>query len=135
MKNNIRQMVGVNLNIPLFNGWQSQYAVKQAKINLAQQELSQYNTELTLKQTVYKAHNDALNSIQKYNAAKRAEDAAKRALDFARKRYELGLTSTVDLLVTQNTEYATAANLVNAKYNLIFKLKVIDFYLGKELKL
>jgi outer membrane protein len=135
MKNNIRQLVGLNLNIPLFNGWQSQFAVKQARINLAQQELAQYNVELTLKQSVYKAHNDALNAIQRYNAAKRAEDAAKRALDFARKRYELGLTSTVDLLVTQNTEYASAANLVNAKYNLIFKLKVIDFYLGNELKL
>ncbi|MCF8451152.1 MAG: TolC family protein [Taibaiella sp.] len=135
MRNNIRHSVVLNLNIPLFNSWQSQYAVRQARINLAQQELSQYSAELTLKQNVYKAHNNALNSIQKYNAAKRAEDAAKRALDFASKRYELGLTSTVDLLVTQNTEFATAANLISAKYDLIFKLKVIDYYMGKELKL
>ena len=61
-------------------------------LSLAQQQLAEYDTELKLKQNVYKAHNDALNSIQKYNAAKRADDAAKRALDFARKRYDLGLT-------------------------------------------
>ncbi len=134
-KNNVRQSLMLNLNIPLFNSWQSQYAVRQARINLAQQELSEYSAELVLKQNVYKAHNNALSSIQKYNAAKRAGDAAKRALDFAKKRYELGLTSTVDLLVTQNTEFAAAANLVSAKYDLIFKLKVIDYYLGKELKL
>jgi outer membrane protein len=133
--NNLRQMVFLNLNIPIANGWQQQYAVRQAKINLAQQQWNEYNAELTLKQNVYKAHNNAMNSIQKYYAAKRAADAAHRAMEFASKRYDLGLTSTVDLLVTKNTDFAAAANLVSAKYDLIFKLKVIDYYLGKELKL
>ncbi len=133
--NNFRQSVFLSLNIPILNGWQSQYAVRQAKINLAQQQLNEYNAELTLKQNVYKAHNNAINSIQKYYAAKRADDAAKRALDFAKKRYDLGLTSTVDLLVTENSEFAAASNMLSAKYDLIFKLKVIDYYLGKELKL
>jgi outer membrane protein len=128
MSDNFRQTVALTLNIPILNGWQSQYSIKQAKINLQQQELLQYNAELTLKQNVYKAHNNAMGSIQKYYAAK-------RALDFATKRYELGLTSTVDLLVTQNQAYAAEASLISAKYDLIFKLKVIDYYLGKELKL
>ncbi len=135
LNNNFRQTVFLGVNIPIFNGWQSQYAVRQAKINLAQSQLNEYNAELTLKQNVYKAHNNALNSMQKYYAAKRADDAAKRALDFAKKRYDLGLTSTVDLLVTQNSAFNASANLINAKYDLIFKLKVVDYYLGKELKL
>jgi outer membrane protein len=135
LNNNIRQSVFLNMNVPIFNGWQSQYAIRQARINLEQQHWNEYNVELTLKQNVYKAHNNALNSIQKYMAAKRADDAAKRALDFAKKRYDLGLTSTVDLLVTQNSAFAAAANMISAKYDLIFKLKVIDYYLGKELKL
>jgi len=135
LSNNLRQSVFLGLNIPLFNSWQTQYNIRQAKINLSQQQLNEYNAELTLKQNVYKAHNNAMNSIQKYYAAKRADEAAKRALDFARKRYDLGLTSTVDLLVTQNSEFTAASNLISAKYDLIFKLKVIDYYLGKELKL
>ena len=135
LNNNFRQTLALTLNIPILNGWSAQYSVRQAKINLQQQELSRYNTELTLKQNVYKAHNSALNSIQKYYAAKRADAAATRALDFARKRYDLGLTSTVDLLVTQNQAYSAEANLISAKYDLIFKLKVVDYYLGKELKL
>lgn len=135
LNNNLRQSVFLNMNIPIFNGWQSQYAVRQARINLATQQLNEYNAELTLKQNVYKAHNNAINCIQKYYAAKRADEAAQRALDFARKRYDLGLTSTVDLLVTQGQEYTAESNLISAKYNLIFSLKVIDYYLGKELKL
>lgn len=133
--NNLRHSVFLNLNVPLFNGWQTRYNINQAKINLESQRLNEYNAELTLKQNVYKAHNNAVNSVQKFNAAKRASDAAARALDFARKRYDLGLTSTIDLLVTQTTQFNAASNMVIAKYDLIFKLKVIDYYLGKELKL
>lgn len=135
LDNNFRQTVSVSLNIPLFNAWQSQYNVRQAKINMANQELNIRQAELTLKQNVYKAYNDAISSIQKYYAALHAAEAAERAQDFARKRYDLGLTSTVDYLQTQNTQYSAEANLVSAKYDLIFKLKVIDYYLGKELKL
>jgi outer membrane protein len=135
LDNNMRQSVFLSMNVPIFNGWQSQYNVRQAKINLEQSRWSRYSAELTLKQNVYKAHNNAINSIQKYYAAKRAAEAATRAVDFAKKRYDLGLTSTVDLLVIQNQQFAAASNLVSAKYDLIFKLKVIDYYLGKELKL
>jgi outer membrane protein len=135
LANNMRQSVYVGVNIPILNGWQSQYAVRQARINLATQQLNEYSAELTLKQNVYKAHNNAVNAIQKYSAARRADESAKRALDFARKRYDLGLTSTVDLLVTQNNEFTAASNRAIAKYDLIFKLKVIDYYLGKQLKL
>ncbi len=133
--NNLRHSVFVNLNVPIFNGWQVQYNIRQSKINLASQRLNEYNAELTLRQNVYKAENNAVNSVQKFNAAKRAEAAAARALDFAKKRYDLGLTSTVDLLVTQNAQFNAASNLVIAKYDLIFKMKVIDYYLGKEIKL
>ena len=135
LDNNFRQTLSLNLNIPLFNGWQAQYNARQAKINIANQELNITQAELTLKQNVYKAYNDAVNSIQKYYAALHAAQAAERAQDFAKKRYDLGLTSAVDYLITQNTQYSAEANLVSSKYDLIFKLKVIDYYLGKELKL
>lgn len=135
LNNNFRQTVSLNLNIPLFNAWQAQYNTRQAKINIASQELNITQVELTLKQNVYKAYNDARSSIQKYYAALHAAEAAERAQDFAKKRYDLGLTSAVDYLITQNTQYSAEANLVSAKYDLIFKLKVIDYYLGKELKL
>ncbi|MEI8280551.1 MAG: TolC family protein [Bacteroidota bacterium] len=135
LNSNLRQTVTLNLNVPIFNAWQASTAYRQAKINVQSQELNQYQTDLNLKQTVYKAYNDAISSIQKYNAAKHAADAAARALDFAKKRYDMGLTNTIEYLTTQNTNYTAESNLLSAKYDLIFKLKVIDFYLGKELKL
>ncbi|MBA3829594.1 MAG: TolC family protein [Taibaiella sp.] len=135
LDNNFRQSYALQLNLPIFNGWQAQYAVRQARYTLATQQLNEYQAELSLKQNVYKAYNDALNSIQKYYAAVHAADAAGRAQEFARQRYDLGLTTSIDYLVTKNTQYAAETNMLSAKYDLIFKLKVIDYYLGKELKL
>lgn len=135
LENNFRQTISATLNVPLFNGWQTQYQVRQAKLNILTQKLTQYQTELKLKQDVYKAHNDATNAVQKYYAAKRSQEAAQRAFDFAAKRYELGLTNTVEYLSTQNNLYKAEASLLNSKYDLIFKLKVIDYYLGKQLTL
>lgn len=135
LENNFRQTISATLNIPLFNGWQTQFQVRQAKLNILTQELNQYQTELKLKQDVYKAHNDATNAIQKYYASKRSQEAAQRAFDFADKRYELGLTNTIEYLTTQNNLYKAEASLLNSKYDLIFKLKVIDYYLGKQLSL
>lgn len=134
-ENNFRQTVTVGLNFPIFNAWQAQYNVRQAKINILAEELNQDQAQLKLRQDVYKAYNEALSAIQKYYAAGRAQDAAQRAFDFAQKRYTLGLTNTVEYLTTQNTQFVAESNLLSAKYDLIFKLKVIDYYLGKELKL
>lgn len=135
LENNFRQTINFGLNIPIFNSWQAQFNVKQARINMLSQELNKYQTELQLRQDVYKAYNDAYNAIQKYYAAERAVRSSQRAFEFAEKRYELGLTNTVEYLTTQNTQFVSESNLNSAKYDLIFKLKVIDYYLGKELKL
>ncbi|MCC6185574.1 MAG: TolC family protein [Chitinophagaceae bacterium] len=135
LENNFRQTVSATLSIPIFNGWQTQYQVRQAKLNIQTQELNKYQNELKLKQDVYKAHNDASNAIQKYYAAKRSQEAAQRAYDFATTRYELGLTNTLEYLSTLNNLYKADGTLLNSKYDLIFKLKVIDYYLGKQLTL
>lgn len=135
LNTNLRQTVSLNLNIPIFNSWQSQFNLRQAKINYQRQQLNVDQAEITLKQNVYIAYNEAINSVQKYYAAQRANEAAQDALGYAQKRYELGLINTVEYLVTQNTANTSASNLASAKYDLIFKLKVIDYYLGKELKL
>ena len=132
---NLRQTYSINLNIPIFNGWTAQANARQSKISIASQELAKYSTTLKLKQDVYKAVNDARSSLQKYAAAQRAADAANTAFDFGKKRYEVGLNNTVEYLVIQNNQYRADAALVSAKYDLIFRLKVIDYYLGRMLKL
>jgi Outer membrane protein len=58
---------------------------------------------------------------------------AQTGLDFAQERYEKGLIPAIDLLLAQNTAFKANADTASAKYDLIFKLMVIDYYLGRNL--
>lgn len=135
LEGNFRQVIGLNVNIPLFNAWQSQFTYRQARINTQSARLAREGAEITLKQNVYKAHNDAQNARQRYYAARRAADASARALDFATKRYAIGLTNTVEYLVTQTAHFRAESTLQNALFEYIFRVKVLDYYEGKALKL
>ncbi|PSK88873.1 TolC family protein [Taibaiella chishuiensis] len=132
---NFRQTVALSANIPLFNGWSTRTQIAQNRIDMASKGLNLEQTKLKLKQDVYKAYYDAMVAVQKYYAATSAAEASDRAFHFAEKRYELGLMNALELLTTQNNGYKAKSDALSAKYDLIFKLKVIDYYLGKELKL
>ncbi len=132
---NFRQTVALSANIPLFNGWSTRTQIAQNRIDVESKNLNLEQTKLKLKQDVFKAYYDAMAAVQKYYAASSAADASDRAYRFAEKRYELGLMNALELLTTQNNGYKAKSDALSAKYDLIFKLKVIDYYLGKELKL
>ena len=73
--------------------------------------------------------------MQRYSAAEHSNSASQRALGFIQKRYSLGLATTIEYLSVQNNTYTSKSQMLSAKYDLLFKLKVIDYYMGKELKL
>lgn len=133
--NNFRQTVALSLTLPLFNGWSTRTSVNRAKVDVQSKQINMEQTKLKLKQDVYKAYYDAKAAVQKYYAANRAAEASDRAYLYAEKRYELGLMNALELLTTQNNGYKAKSEAISAKYDLLFKLKVIDYYLGKEIKL
>lgn len=135
LRNNFRQTLALSLSIPLFNGLTAKTGLEQAKVDVQQQQLNLERTELQLKQDVYRAYSDARVAVQKYYAAQNAAAAALRAADYANQRYELGLMNAVELLNIQNNSLKAQTDELTAKYDLIFKLKIIDYYLGKELTL
>lgn len=135
LNTNFRQTVALSLSIPLLNGWSARTAVNRARIDVMARETELSQTALKLRQDVYKAYYDATAAVQKYYATARAQEASDRAYDYAQKRYELGLMNAVELLTTQNTSFKAKTDALSAKYDMVFKLKVIDYYLGKEIKL
>ncbi|MBL7766758.1 MAG: TolC family protein [Chitinophagaceae bacterium] len=132
---NIRANAGISLNIPIFNAYTARTNIQKAKIGLVSQQIAMDNDKQKLKQDIYKAYEEARAANQKYQAAKRSEDASKRALDFAIKRYEVGMINTYEYTSTLNSLYNASSSVLSAKYDLIFKLKVLDYYMGNSLKL
>ncbi len=135
LNKNFRQSVGISASVPIFNGSNLRTAWQRSKLTVRQSELQQEQNSFTLKQDIYKAYDDAVASVQKFNANKKIVESSLKAYDFASKRYELGLLSTYDLITTQTTLQQAKSQLLYSQYDYVFKMKLLEFYKGQGLKL
>jgi outer membrane protein len=133
--NNFGQSVGIGLSVPIFNGWQARTGWNRSKLQLKQWELTQELDNMTLKQDIYTAYNDAMTAMQKFNANKKAVETSQKAYDFAQKRYEVALLSTFELITSQNNLQRAKIDMLYAQYDYVFKMKLLEFYKGQGLKL
>ena len=134
-KNNFAQNFGVGLSVPILNGRSARTAWERSKLSVRNLELTKEQADMQLKQDIYQAYVDATAAIQKYNANKKGAEISQKAYDFAQKRYDVGLLSTFDLLMTQNALLTAKTNLLYAQYDYVFKMKLLEFYKGQGLKL
>ena len=127
--------LGFNLSIPIFNGYQISTAVQRAKI---QQDLSKINAKETrnvLRQNVERAYTDARAAAKVLDAAEKQVGALEESFRATEKSYNLGAVNFVDYQVSSNNLFKAKSDLVRAKYDFIFKIKVLDFYLGNPITL
>ncbi len=132
---NIRAGIGLTLNVPILNGLNARNNIQKAKVSLVSEQISYENDQLKLKQDIYTAYEQTVAATQKYQSALRAEASAQKALDFASRRYEIGMISTFEYNATLNTLFNASSSALSAKYDLIFKRKVLDYYMGNPIKL
>lgn len=132
-KNNANKIIGFTLNIPLFNGLQTYTSVKNAKINALNARLSQDLAKQNLYKTVSQAYISAKAALNKYNATKSSVEAASESFKYAQQKFDVGVISAFDFSTSKNRLFAAESNLLQAKYDYIFKLKVLDYYQGKPL--
>ncbi len=133
VNDNFAKAVGFSLNIPLFNGWSVKSNVSRAKLNF---ESARLNAKLTRNNTfksVQQAHADALAAFNKFNAATKSADALQRSFTYTEKKYNAGLLNSLDYITSRNNLTKAQSDLLQAKYDFILKVKVLDFYLGKPL--
>jgi outer membrane protein len=97
--------------------------------------LQQLQSNQTLQSNIYNAYANAISSLEKFNAGIKTVASAQKAYDFATKRYEVGLLSTIDLLTTQNNLQRAKLQQVANQYDYVFKMKVLEFYKGQGIKL
>ncbi|MBA3680835.1 MAG: TolC family protein [Bacteroidetes bacterium] len=131
--NNANKVVGFTLNIPLFNGLQTYTSVKNAKINMLNAQLTQDLAKQNLYKTISQAYISANASLNKYSATKLSVDAANESFKYAQQKFDAGVISAFDFSTAKNRLFAAESNLLQAKYDYIFKLKVLDYYQGKPL--
>ena len=135
LNQNFRQSIGLSVSVPILNGGVLRTAWQRSKLSVKQVELTKEQNSFTLKQDIYKAYNDAVSAMQKFNADKKTVEASQKTYDYAIKRYDLGLLSTYDLITTQTTLQQAKSQLLYSQYDYVFKIKLLEFYRGQGLKL
>jgi len=135
LSNNFGQQAGLQLNIPIFNGYSTRTNYKKAQLNVASAKLTKDNDLLALKQGIYQAYYNAVASMEKYEANKKAVTVAEKSFDLATKRYNIGLLNTIDYLTNQNNLFTARANELTSHYDFVFRMKVLEYYKGLGIKL
>ena len=135
VKDNLNKSFGLFLTIPLFNGLQTKTSISRAKIN---RQNALYNLELTknqLQKNIQQAHADANAALKKYTASQKALDAMSESFKYTEQRFNVGMLNAFDFNDAKNRLVKAQSDVLQAKYDYVFKTKILDFYLGKPLML
>ena len=133
--NNFGQSIGINISVPIFNGWQAKGNVQRAKLNIKSLDYQKDLDNSTLKQNIYQAYNAAVVAMQKFNSSAKAVESAQKSYDFSTKRYNVGMLSTLEQITNQNNLFRAKLQYVLNQFDYVFKMKVLEFYKGQGLKL
>lgn len=135
INDNLSAGVGLSLSIPFFNGWQVNTSIANAHISLKNSQLELENQKNLLYATIQQAYADALAALNKYNSSRKALIAMEESFLYTEKKFEVGLVNTVDYNTAKNQLTATQSDLLQAKYDFIFKTKILNFYKGEPITL
>ena len=135
IRNNKSPGAGLTLNIPILNGWQVNKNISNSKLNV---ETSQYNLEGTKKQlykSIQQAYTDAVASLKKYNVSIKAIASTEESFRYTEQKFNVGMVTPVDYNAAKTQLLKSQSDMSQAKYEFVFKTKVLDFYKGLPLKL
>ncbi|TVZ27008.1 outer membrane protein [Gillisia sp. Hel_I_86] len=121
---------GLQLNIPILNGFATRNQVKRNMINVERAAYRLEQAALDLEANVYQAYVDAQGALKAYEAAQAALDAQDQAYLYATERFDVGLTNAFDFSQSKVRLENAQTELLRTKYDYIFKLKVIELYFG-----
>tara|TARA_B110000503_G_scaffold73232_1_gene113178 strand:+ start:487 stop:1920 length:1434 start_codon:yes stop_codon:yes gene_type:complete len=128
--NNKGQNFGMQLSVPIFNGFsvrnnveRSKVAFERAKLNLSQQELD-------IERNVFTAYSDAKAAKESYEAAQTTLEARLLSFNYAKERYEVGLMNVFDFNQAQTLLINAQSEVLRTKYDYLFRTKIVEFYFG-----
>lgn len=123
---------GLQLNVPILNGFAARSNVKRNKINLKNAEYQLEQAQLDLESNVFQAYVDANGALDAYKAAQVSLESQELAYQYAKDRYDVGLTNAFDFSQSKLRYDNSKIELNRTKFEYIFKLKVLELYFGVD---
>lgn len=134
VSDNLNEFVGINLSVPIFSRNAVRNSVENSRLQkeIAKLELDREKNQL--RQEVYQAHADAKASYKSYLAAQKAVQSSREAFQYAEERFTVGSFNQVEFQNAKNNLANAQSEMAQAKYDYIFKVKVLDFYLTNSIQ-
>lgn len=128
--NNKGQNFGIQLTVPIFNGFATRNNVERTKVALERAKLNLGQQELDVERNVFTAYTDANAAKESYQAAQTTVEARLLSFAYAKERYEVGLMNIFDFNQAQTLLVNAQSEVLRTKYDYLFRLKILEFYFG-----
>ena len=135
LSNNFNQHIGLTLSIPLFDNFRTKSQVAQNKTALAQAEINRKEQQLSLSQMLIQEYQNVISLYTQYKANDVSQDAYYKTYRTYRAKFEAGAATVVDLLQQQNNYLNALNGFIQSKYGFLLNRKILDVYMGEEIKL
>ena len=124
--NNLNEVLGLHLSIPIFNRFQTRSNIRTAKLNLAEQQLALDDARQNMRSEIQKAQTNVKVATDKLASAQKAVDAAAVSVNFEQDRYDAGRSSVFDLINAQQKHLKASQDAVQAKYEQLIRQRILD---------
>ncbi len=133
IKNNFSQYIGLNLSIPIFNRFSTRNSVRSARIDRENQKLQLDNVKKTLYKEIQQVYYNAVGAQAKLSSCEAARQSSTDAFVLAQAKYENGKATITEFNEAKNRYLKAESDLVQARYEHLYQITLLDFYRGKEL--
>ena len=124
------QSFGIQLSVPIFNGFSVRNNVDRSKVNLEKSKIALEQQNLDLQRNVFTAFADANGALNTYKSSVVALEARQGAYNYAKEKYDVGLMNSFDFNQSQTLLTNAQSEVIRTKYDYIFKIKILEFYFG-----
>ena len=132
-KDYLSKSLSFSISIPIFNRYQVSGNIKRAKLNKELADINVIEARNQVRQTIESSYNDALAASKTYNASIKQVKALEESFRIIKSQYDLGSVNYTEYQIANNNLVRAKNDLISSRYDYIFKVKVLDFYQGKEL--
>ena len=133
LNNNFSQFLGLSLNVPIFNRFETRNNIKNAQLSQYNQQLQLDNVKKNLYKEIQQAYYNAVTSEAKYQSSEQAKRSQEEAFRLMSAKYEYGKANITECNEAKNNLMKAESDLVRAKYEYLYQNALIDFYRGKDL--
>lgn len=122
--------MGFGISIPIFNNYQLKTGVKNSDIAVRTSEIEYQNRLQTLFKEIRQAQNEAGAKYEQYNASIVNTKAMEESFRYVQQKFDVGVLNATDYTVAKSNLFKAKSDLLQAKYQYVFQLKILDFYKG-----